>query len=249
MISHRFFCPGPLSAGCVVALPAGAARHAVRVLRLAVGDALTLFDGGGAEYPARIVALAKDAVEVALGAAAAIDRESPLAVTLAQALQAADKMDLTIQKAVELGAAAVQPLASRRSVVRLDGERAARRVEHWRGVAVAACEQCGRNRLPEIGDIAPLAAWLATLPAAAAGELRLMLAPDAAVALAALPAPAGRAILLVGAEGGLATDEQAAATAAGFIGLRLGPRVLRTETAGLAALAAIQALWGDFRGR
>jgi 16S rRNA (uracil1498-N3)-methyltransferase len=157
-------------------------------------------------------------------------------------------MDLTVQKAVELGVAAVQPLAARRSVVRLEGERAAKRGEHWRGIATSACEQCGRNRVPMVAEVQVLLdRWLAMLGPPAAGEARLMLAPDAPTGLGGLPAP-GHVILLIGPEGGLDRGEQQAAQAAGFIGVRLGPRVLRTETAGLAALAAMQIIWGDFGG-
>jgi 16S rRNA (uracil1498-N3)-methyltransferase len=250
MTFPRFFCPEVLSVGSVVRLPEGAARHAGRVLRLAAGDALVLFDGRGGEYPARIAAVRKDAVEVELQAWRDIECESPLSVTLAQALQAADKMDLTIQKSVELGVSAVQPLASKRSVVRLDGERAMRRVGHWHGVAASACEQCGRNRVPAVGDILPFDGWLAGLGKPACGELRLMMAPGATITLSGLAAlpPPGHVILLVGAEGGLDPREQDAAQAAGFVSVRMGPRVLRTETAGLAGLAALQVLWGDFRG-
>lgn len=241
---HRFFCPGELAAGMTVALPEAAARHAARVLRLGVGEPLTLFNGEGGEAEARIAAVRKDEVMAEVLARREIERESPLAVTLVQALQSGDKMDLTVQKAVELGVAAIQPVASRRSVVRLAGERAARRVEHWRGVAASACEQCGRNRVPAVAPIAELDAWLAQ--PARPGVLRLMLSPQAALTLDRLP-PAAAVELLVGAEGGLDPREADAAAAAGFVGVRLGPRVLRTETAGLAVLAALQALWGDFR--
>ncbi|MBW7901059.1 MAG: 16S rRNA (uracil(1498)-N(3))-methyltransferase [Rhodocyclaceae bacterium] len=242
MTFPRFFCPGPLAPGAVLALPEGAAAHAARVLRLTAGDALTLFDGRGGEYGARIAAVRKDAVDAEVLAWRERECEAPLSIRLVQALQTGDKMDLTVQKAVELGVAAIQPVASRRSVVRLDGERAARRVAHWRGVAVAACEQCGRNRVPEVAAIEPLERWLAR-PAEA--PLRLMLSPTAEIGLRQLP-PARSLDLLIGAEGGLDPAEAAMAAAAGFVGVRLGPRVLRTETAGLAALAAIQTLWGDF---
>lgn len=244
MNSPRFFCPDALAPGAVLALPDNAARHAARVLRLAPGAAVTLFDGRGGEYAARIAAVRKDAVEAEVLAFRERDCESPLSIRLVQALQAGDRMDLTVQKAVELGVAAIQPVASRRSVVRLDGERALRRVEHWRGVAASACEQCGRNRVPEVAAIEPLERWLAR-PATA--PLRLMLSPVAELTLQALP-PARSLELLIGAEGGLDPREAEMAAAAGFVGVRLGPRVLRTETAGLAALAAIQTLWGDFRG-
>lgn len=245
MNAPRFFCPLPLGDGASFELPEDAARHAGRVLRLRVGDALTLFDGGGGEVDAVIDAVARDRVSVQLGAWRAVDRESPLTITLVQALQTGDKMDTTVQKAVELGVSRIVPVVSRRSVLRLDGERARRRVAHWQAVAVAACEQCGRNRVPSIEAVVALDRWLAT-PAAAAR--RLMLAPEAVSALATLapPLPGDAVELLIGAEGGLAPEEMALALAAGFVGVRLGPRVLRTETAGMAALAAIQAVWGDF---
>ncbi len=231
----------------MVSLPENAARHAARALRLGPGDAVTLFDGRGGEFTARIVTVCKEQVEAELLERRERECESPLRVTLAQALQAGDKMDLTVQKAVELGVVAVQPLAARRSVVRLDGERAVKRVEHWRGVAASACEQCGRNRLPSVAEVLPLDRWLAALGSSQPGEARLMLAPGAAATLGALPAP-GHVILLIGPEGGFDPLEQQAAQAAGFMGVRLGPRVLRTETAGLAALAAMQVIWGDFGG-
>ena len=175
------------------------------------------------------------------------ERESPLAVTLVQALQAGEKMDSTIQKAVELGVHRIVPVLSRRSVLRLDGERAVRRLQHWRGVIAAACEQCGRNRLPELVAPESLERWLTRPPPA--GVVRLMLAPTADRCLATLPGvPSGGSVeLLIGAEGGLATEEGELAELAGFVPVRLGPRILRTETAGLAALAAIQLLWGDFK--
>ncbi|MBK1680678.1 16S rRNA (uracil(1498)-N(3))-methyltransferase [Rhodocyclus tenuis] len=242
----RFHCPLPLAAGASLVLPEAAARHAGRVLRLRVGDMITLFDGAGGEHDARISALGRSEVVVEVLAHSARERESPLLVTLVQALQSGDKMDLTVQKAVELGVSRIVPVLSRRSVVRLDGERAVRRVEHWRGVAASACEQCGRNRVPEVAELAALERWLAQPPAA--GALRLMLAPGAPATLASLPRPAAgeRIELLIGAEGGLAPEEMRAAALAGFVAVRLGPRVLRTETASLAALAAMQCLWGDF---
>ncbi len=245
MNSPRFFCPVPLAAGIAIDLPEGAARHAVRALRLAPGDALTLFDGRGGEYAARIAEVARARVAVEVLAWHDRECEAPLAITLVQALQVGEKMDLTVQKAVELGVSRIVPVLSRRSVLRLEGERAARRVEHWRAVAASACEQCGRNRLPVVEEITGLAAWLAR--PCAGDTLRLLLAPGAAVSLATLLPPPGQTIeVLIGAEGGLAPEETAAAVQAGFVPLSLGPRVLRTETAGLAVLAAIQARWGDF---
>lgn len=243
----RFYCPEPLPAGEQIAfdLPEGPARHAARVLRLRPGDGLVLFDGHGGQVTAAIASVVKDRVAVELGPRQPVERESRLSLTLVQALQGADKMDFTVQKAVELGVSRIVPVSSRRSVVRLDGDRALKRVEHWRGVAVAACEQCGRNRLPEVAPLASLESFLAQ--PAAPDTLRLMLAPEAPQALASLAPPTGEVQLLIGAEGGLAPEEMAAAHQAGFTPVRLGPRVLRTETAGLAALAAIHALWGDFR--
>ncbi|MDR2451114.1 MAG: 16S rRNA (uracil(1498)-N(3))-methyltransferase [Candidatus Accumulibacter sp.] len=248
----RFFCPFPLAAGARHELTASAARHAARVLRLKPGDALTLFDGKGGEYAGRIQShereAGRDRVVAELSAWRGVERESPLGLTLVQALQSGEKMDITVQKAVELGAGRIVPVLARRSVVRLQGERAEKRGTHWRAVAASACEQCGRNRVPEVADLCDLAHWL-ELPPENAGTLRLMLEAEAGVRLDALQKPGTGAVeLLVGAEGGLAPEERELAGKAGFIAVRLGPRVLRTETAGLAALAAIQCLWGDFCG-
>ncbi|MCL2636251.1 MAG: 16S rRNA (uracil(1498)-N(3))-methyltransferase [Betaproteobacteria bacterium] len=238
----RFYCREALAPGARVELPAPVARHAVRVLRLSPGAAMILFDGRGGEYLAHIERIERDRVLAELADWRDIERESPLAVTLVQALQAGEKMDFTIQKAVELGVRDIVPVTSRRSLLRLAGERAGKRVAHWQGVAAAACEQCGRNQVPLVAPLEKLENWLAR---PAGGALRLMLAPDAERTLAELPA-AGRIQLLIGAEGGLDPQEVAAAGQAGFQAVRLGPRVLRTETAGLAALAALQLLWGDF---
>lgn len=239
----RFYCREALSPAAHVELPEPVARHAVRVLRLPPGAAIILFDGRGGEYMAHIQRIERDRVFVELADWRDIERESPLSVTLVQALQAGDKMDFTIQKAVELGVRDVVPVESRRSVLRLSGERAAKRVAHWQGVAASACEQCGRNQVPVIAPLEKLENWLAR---PAVGITRLMLAPDAEETLADLT-PGGPVHLLIGAEGGLDPQEVLAARQAGFRAVRLGPRVLRTETAGLAALSVIQALWGDFR--
>jgi 16S rRNA (uracil1498-N3)-methyltransferase len=242
MMVPRFFCPIPLAAHALVDLPEAAAHHALRVLRLGMGDAVTLFNGEGGEYPGKVVEVGR-AVRVQLGAWRDIERESPLHLTLAQVLPAGDKMDFVVQKAVELGVARLQPLAAVRSVVRLSGERAERRVAHWRQVAVSACEQCGRNRVPEIAPILDLLHWLGQL-ARDNESVRLLLEPAAARRLGE-GAGAGGFVLLIGPEGGLTDEETAAARAAGFAGVSLGPRVLRTETAGPAALAALGALCGD----
>lgn len=243
MNSPRFYCREPLAPGARIDLPEPVARHAVRVLRLPPGASLVLFDGRGGEYDATIERIERDRVVATLGNWRDTERESRLAITLVQALQAGEKMDYTIQKAVELGISGIVPVESRRSVTRLAGERAAKRVAHWQGVVASACEQCGRNRLPLVTPVEPLDHWLARPPE---GGLRLMLAPGAELSLADL-APTDRVQLLIGAEGGLDPQEIIAARQVGFQAVRLGPRILRTETAGLAALAALQALWGDFR--
>lgn len=245
----RFYCREALSPGAHIELPEPVARHAVRVLRLPPGAAVVLFDGRGGEYLAHIERITKDKVFVALAAWNDVERESPLAVTLVQALQAGEKMDFTIQKAVELGVRDIVPVESRRSVLKLAGERAAKRIAHWQGVAAAACEQCGRNQVPLVAPLERLDQWLAR--AAPKDCVRVMLAPGAELTLAELlpVSPDGRQVqLLIGAEGGLDPQEVIAAQQAGFQAVRMGPRIMRTETAGLAALAALQVLWGDFRG-
>lgn len=239
----RFYCPSPLAPGASVELPPEAAHHAGKVLRMAEGDRLILFDGQGGEWTGRLVRVGKSLV-AALESFAEIDREPPLAVTLIQCLPAADKMDWIVQKSVELGVAAIRPVVARRSVVRLSGERMERRVAHWQAVAVAACEQCQRNRVPPVTSLVDLSQLLAE--SAVENSLRLILAPGGERRLAELPAPSTPVSLLIGPEGGFEETELAAARLAGFVPVALGPRVMRTETAGLAALAAMMAVWGDF---
>jgi 16S rRNA (uracil1498-N3)-methyltransferase len=219
-------------------LPEAAAHHAVRVLRLAAADAVVLFDGRGGEYPARLASVERGRVRVATGERRDIERESPLAATLVQALSSSDKMDFTIQKAVELGVAAIHPVFSSKSLVRLSGEREAKKLAHWRRVAIAACEQCGRNRVPAIAE--PVALERYRPPEGT----RILLAPAATRRLTELArAPV---VLAAGPEAGFSEAEEASLQRAGFIAASLGPRVLRTETAALAALAALNALAGDF---
>ena len=208
-----------------------------------------LFDGTGGEYVACIAAVDRDRVSVDVLSWRDVECEAPIHLTLVQALQSGEKMDMTVQKAVELGIARIVPAASRRSVVKLDGERAQKRLEHWRGVVTSACEQCGRNRVPDVLALDNLERWLDR--PVAKEVVRLTLVPGSALTLGDLvpPRAGGKVELLIGAEGGLAPEEMAKAEQVGFVGVRLGPRILRTETAGLAALAAIQCLWGDFRGR
>jgi len=239
----RLYLQDEIPAHGVCLVPPPESHHVSHVLRLAAGDAVTVFDGRGNEYDATIARVAKSGITLNVGEARKVDRESPLEVTLAQGISSGDRMDYTVQKAVELGIAAIQPLATERSVVRLDSERAVRRVAHWQAIAVASCEQCGRNRVPQVLPVRGLTAWLGALPAAA---LRFTLAPGAALRLAGLERPQGAIVVLAGPEGGLTPREREDAEAAGFTPVRLGPRVLRTETAAVAALAAMQTLWGDF---
>jgi len=239
----RFHVSVPLTAPATLDLPEAAAHHAARVLRLRSGDAVTLFNGAGGEYAARITAIGKHDVTVAIERHDPVERESPLPFTLVQAVSSGERMDLTIQKAVELGVSRIVPVESERSVVRLKGERAGKRVAHWQQVVISACEQCGRNRIPEVGMISPLDVWLA---AENDDALRWVLLPGADIALRDLPRPQKPIELLVGPEGGLTDAEAGAARRAGYQPVRLGPRVLRTETAAPALLAALQALWGDF---
>jgi 16S rRNA (uracil1498-N3)-methyltransferase len=238
-----------LAPGARLALPESAAHHAVRVLRLGAGDTVTLFDGTGGEYAAAITTAART-VEVKLGQLDPVERESPYTVELAQGISSGDKMDFTVQKAVELGAIAISPVIAERSVVKLSGERADKRVAHWQQVAIAACEQCGRNRVPLVNPIETLDRFLARclearLAAPDNGATSLLLSPRATRPLRALSRPDRALQLLVGPEGGFSEGEELAARAAGFEAVSLGRRVLRTETAALGALAAMSALWED----
>ena len=240
----RLFCPGEIPVSGVLELPEQAAHHAVRVLRLAPGDSVRLFNGQGAEWDSQIATVRKTGVSVRVGVRRERDVEASLQVLLAQGISARERMDFTVQKAVELGVNEIQPLETRRSVVRLREERASRRVDHWQNLAIGACEQCGRNRVPLVHPIETLSDWLGALPREAT-QSRLLLSPEATSSLRELPAPRS-VVLLAGPEGGLAPEEQELAQLCGFRPVRLGPRILRTETAALAALAAMHALWGDF---
>ena len=244
----RFFVDMPLSTGELLALPEDVARH-IQVLRMQPGDALTLFNGQGGQYEARLAELGRRSAIVEISTFAALEAEPPYRITLAQGIAGGDKMDWLIEKAIELGVSRIVPMATTRAVVRLAGERAARRQAHWQALVAAACEQCGRNRVPEVEPPRELSAWLDALPAALDdGELRLMFSPRGAQPFDALPKQAPRATvtLLIGPEGGLAPEEEATATARGFTPIALGPRVLRTETAGMAVLAALAARWGGW---
>jgi 16S rRNA (uracil1498-N3)-methyltransferase len=240
----RFFCPGDLSQGATRNLPESAAHHASRVLRLTLGDPIVLFNGAGGESDAQISSMGKDHVAVRIGRWRAREAEPPVRVTLLQGLSTRERMEFTLQKAVELGVAEIFPTEMRRSVTRLADERAARRVEHWQNLVVAACEQCGRNRVPVVHPVSALPDWLGA-HRAQEGEQRLVLSPSTDARLADLPAPQ-QVVLLAGPEGGFAPEELEMVASCGFKPVRLGPRILRTETAAVAALAAIHTLWGDF---
>ena len=257
----RIHCPEPLSEGALIALPPGAARH-VQVLRMQPGETVTLFDGHGGQWQAAITRMGRSEVQVQVQAHEALECEAPRAVWLAPGMPANDRMDWLVEKATELGVAGIAPLVTERSVLRLSGERAERKQAHWQGVAAAACEQCGRNRLPAIDTPQALGAWLAAI---AAMELDLQAASGASTPAGGPAAPrlrrlvlsleggarplpqvmAGDAttpvVLLSGPEGGLSPQETAQALAAGFEPVTLGPRVLRAETAPLAALAILTA--------
>ena len=237
----RFYCPVPMATGDAFSLPAGAARH-VQVLRLQPGDGITLFNGNatlGGEFEATVVRIGRSDVEVKIGRHHAIEREAARPVHLAVGMPANDRMDWLVEKATELGVASIQPLITERSVLRLSGERADKKQAHWQSIAVAACEQCGRNRVPVIHPVASLDAWLKTqqpsrgyLLSLRGGIIPLREAADEEASLSALT-------FLSGPEGGLSDNEEAAARASGFTGVSLGARVLRAETAALAALTLL----------
>jgi 16S rRNA (uracil1498-N3)-methyltransferase len=229
----RIHCATPLAVGATLALPATAARH-VQVLRMQPGHALTLFDGLGGEYEAAVTQMGRSDVSVRIEAHHAIERELARDVHLAVGMPANDRMDWLVEKATELGAASIQPLLVERSVLRLSGERADKKQLHWQAVAIAACEQCGRNRVPLLHPVRTLPAWLAIAP----GGARLLLSP-AAGAPAISSTGAAAYVVLSGPEGGLSPAEEASARAAGFADASLGPRVLRAETAPLAALVRL----------
>ena len=239
----RFLIDQPLAPGMQLSLPESAATHLVRVLRAGVGATCTLFNGDGCDYEARVVTIGKRETRVEVGAANAVDNESPLRIVLVQALARGEKMDLILQKSTELGVAGFLPVMSERSEVRLDGERVDKRLDHWRSVVGAACEQCGRAVVPSVAAPIALAAAMPTLPG---GATRLLLDPQAPRTAGQLSlARDGNVVLAVGPEGGWSPRDRAALQDAGFEGMRLGPRILRTETAGLAAIAALQSRYGD----
>ena len=232
----RFFCPTPLATGLPLSLPAGAARH-VQVLRMQPGDVITLFNGEGGEFDATVTRMGRSDVEVEVGAHLAVEREASRPVHLLAGITANERMDWLVEKATELGVASITPLVAERSVLKLKGERAEKKLAHWQGVAVAAAEQCGRNRVPTVHAAVTLNEWLKKAPP---GERWVLSLSEGTQPLAqVLNAAQGCTLVTVlsGPEGGLSPAEESAALAAGFVPVSLGPRVLRAETAPLAVLA------------
>ena len=241
---NRIFCDGPLTSGADIDLPSAGAYHVARVLRMREGAPLSVFDGDGHEFRAEIVRVDGDKVTVKLGEHTPGTTESPLKITLVQGVSRSERMDWTLQKATELGVAAVAPVLTARSVVRLDEKQAVKKQAHWRGIVVGACEQCGRARIPAVATPVTLREYFANVRK---DGLRLVLSPSAPGSLVGLSSMPSKVELLIGPEGGLEDDELHAAQKAGFMPVRLGPRVLRTETAAVVALSVLQGLWGDLQ--
>lgn len=237
----HIYHPQPLTDRAEIALSEDAANHVGRVLRMSAGQALQLFDGSNQVFDAEIVRVDKKNVLVRLGDGRVEDIESPLNLHLGQVISRGEKMEFTIQKSIELGVNAITPLFSERCGVKLDGERLAKKIQQWQKIAIAACEQCGRNRIPEIREAMSLEAWCAEQD----GSLKLNLHPRASHSINTLPQPVDRVRLLIGPEGGLSADEIAMTTHHGFTDILLGPRVLRTETTALTAITALQVRFGD----
>lgn len=244
MSNLRFFTNSPLALNASVQLSESAAAHATRALRLNVGDNAVVFNGDGFDYDCELNSIKKNEVIVKITNARKVSNESPLNITLLQAVSSGDRMDFTIQKAVELGVICIQPITSQRSVVKLSAERAEKRTEHWQNVAISACEQSGRAFVPKVFQPMSLENWLSRNPIANA--TRILLNPIGARRLAEIQKPATEIQLLIGAEGGFSQGEITLANAHGFQSMVLGPRILRTETAALTAISVMQSAWGDF---
>lgn len=238
----RVFVDQPLAKGNTIALPESAARHLTRVLRLGSGAQALLFNGDGRDYLARLLSDPPGSSLALIESTGDPEPRAALALRLAIGISRGERMDIGIQKACELGVTEIQPLFTERSMVQLKGERLERRLAHWRGIVIGACEQSGRRRIPELAGAASLGDWMAGFSGAG-----ILLDPSADLGLTDLPPPTGDLTLLVGPEGGLSEKERELARRRDFTPVRLGPRILRTETAPLAAIAVIQALWGDLR--
>jgi 16S rRNA (uracil1498-N3)-methyltransferase len=238
----RVYVDSPLAPDADVALPPAAAYHVARVLRLREGAVIAAFDGSGGEHRCEILTVKGDQVLVHVGKRTPGLPESPLRITLVQAVSRSERMDWTLQKATELGVRVIAPVLSARSVVRLDDRQAEKKLRHWQAIVAAACEQCGRSVVPEVRSPLDLAQHLATSPR---DGQRFVLSPSGPTSLAGMASAGPRVELLIGPEGGLDDAEIERAVASGYTPVRLGPRVLRTETAGIVALSVLQALWGD----
>ncbi len=245
----RFYCTEAMQADHVIELPINTRHHTTRVLRLKQGNIITLFNGKGGEFLAQIEHISKSRTTVKINKFCEIERESPLNIELAQAICANEKMDWIIQKSVEFGINYIQPVTTKRSIVRLSPERASKRHHHWQQIAIAACEQCGRNRIPTVLPLKPLPDWLNNKKTNKTPQQHYFLlsttATESIKNFPSLPANS-KLTILVGPEGGLTPEEEATALFAGFTSLRMGKRILRTESAALATVAAMQTLWGDF---
>ena len=244
MAKNRFYCPDKLALGAIVKLPESAAIHAIRALRMNEGDAAILFNGDGFDYTCEFITVKKNHVTAKVNDHVEVENESPLNITLLQGISSGDRMDYTIQKAVELGVKHIQPIATERSVVKLNQQRAEKRLAHWQNVVHSACEQSGRAVVPQVAAPTSLSQWLANH--AHGKENRILLNPIGAKRLAELEKPSNEIQLLIGAEGGLSANEIDLASNNGFQSIILGPRILRTETAALAAMASMHSAWGDF---
>lgn len=241
MHSPRIFIPETLKTDQTIELSGNAFNHSIRALRLKTGTAITLFNGQGGEFTATISDIQRKSATAVIGTFSAREAEAPLKLIIGQCISRGDKMDYTIQKSTELGASNITPLFSERCGVQLKNERLSKKELHWSGIAISACEQCGRNRIPTIQPGSQLNTWVENVNA----ELKLVLAPSGQTTLKQLPSPTQSVALLFGPEGGLSEQELQHAQHHGFIGIQLGPRILRTETAALTTLSCIQALWGD----
>jgi len=244
MSNLRFHSPTALTVGQQAPLSENAMAHAIRVMRLKVGDTLTLFCGDGFDYQCALISIEKKSAQVEVLSRNEVNKESPLNIRLLQGISSGDRMDYTIQKAVELGVTEIYPLSTERCVIKLSGDRAEKRTEHWQGVAIAACEQSGRAMVPLVHAPVTLAQWLNQH--ATPDCLNLLLNPVGAKRLPVLSKPEHAIHLLIGPEGGLSPAEIELATKHHFQSIVLGPRILRTETAALTAIASMQSLWGDF---
>ncbi|MCP5276182.1 MAG: 16S rRNA (uracil(1498)-N(3))-methyltransferase [Burkholderiales bacterium] len=244
----RFFHADDIHIGQIVELEITTAHHAARVLRIKTGDPVILFNGQGGEFSAHIESIRKATTTVFIDQFNAVERESPLTIELAQTICVNEKMDLIIQKSVELGVTSIQPISTTRSVVRLSEDRAKKRLQHWQRVIISACEQCGRNFIPPIAPLISLTDWISRKKNKTSDHLSIMLSATGKESLKNLPRPLSEThfTLVVGPEGGLTSEEEMILQQANFQPIRIGKRILRTETAALATIAAMQILWGDF---